>query len=976
MASKWKPWAQGNNDNSKQLKKDREKAFQIYGPDLARAPREYLVGMDPRFLDTLPPHTLQKLPISKLKQLSVDTLATLPPETLSQLPAEELIRLPPQNIASLSPEALSTLPLGKLSKLPPESLGDVLPKLPIMMLSTMPPTSVAQVHPRQLARLSPEGLATLSDDMLPTFKDLHPHEFLRLPSTLLERFPLNWFQTIPNEETAKLTLDDLSRLPTEVRDMLTERVRRGQTGNIEQPRSMSSAERMYKPSSPSAPQYPMHISPDGNLPARTIPPPVPPRIRGQPPSSHQNIANTNGLRRSNSQSTSSRSRASSPPQTFRPPQSSGRYPEPSPPRERRGSRDQLNRQTPPVSEGIHRREVAEGFKDRQIEGLQNDIKSKDQAIEDLQIQTKDLDRWNKKLGEEIKELKAEIMDLGLEKRHAADRMFTFLEKIAPEMPWDRSQQDPADELIKYLEEVLANAQENLKTATFHFRQAQELEGMLESEQAKYGALNKQLDAAITESRRWQDETATLKYQKGELEMSLHNADADAETFKMTEMAMTRERDGLLTQVRDLRERIEKDKKTAEQSLINQHVHHENQTAGLKKQVIDLQNELQTLRNKAGLEIQKNTKYYKEEKEKLLNQLEAQRKEHQDALQRHADEQKRQKQQFDEQLHEQVQKTRSYYEDKIKKEKLIHEKALKNNAVELQEKIRSLESDLVDNSDDFRPATDDALKTNYGKLKLAVDAITETFNLGVVSVPQDGRFDPTNFVDREGKGQLRVLLRSLVWARILDGFFSSPFGFGAFGSGSGKDLLVGLYLAWRRMFENGSFNGYYAPEETFELFRTDKEANKWRSATFQSILMAVNPRGLKKAQSGGGDKVRSYVENRQKVYDDILDILNQVCNDQVQPEITEKIVEIVHLAGELALEFGAQRAELALDAPGNGASITIGPEFIDCEDGESARGKEEEVELLVLPKLFRIGDGRNDLKTRKIIVPGEIYPKRS
>lgn len=167
-----------------------------------------------------------------------------------------------------------------------------------------------------------------------------------------------------------------------------------------------------------------------------------------------------------------------------------------------------------------------------------------------------------------------------------------------------------------------------------------------------------------------------------------------------------------------------------------------------------------------------------------------------------------------------------------------------------------------------------------------------------------------------------------------------------------------------------------PNEIFELFRTDKEANKWRSATFQSIFMAVSPRGQKKNQAANGHLVKPFADNRQKVQDDILDVFNQVCNDGVSPEIAENIVKIVQLAGELALEFGSQRAELALDTPAKGDSITIGPEFVDWEDGESERGSMKEVDLVVLPKLFRVGDGRNDLKTRKIIVPGEIYPRRS
>ncbi|KAM7203956.1 hypothetical protein V8F33_001927 [Rhypophila sp. PSN 637] len=375
-------------------------------------------------------------------------------------------------------------------------------------------------------------------------------------------------------------------------------------------------------------------------------------------------------------------------------------------------------------------------------------------------------------------------------------------------------------------------------------------------------------------------------------------------------------------------------------------------------------------------MQRQLNYYKGIRTQLEADTATLTKKHQEALQLADKKREEELKAKEARFLEELQRTRTQYDQKLQKERQDHELALKHHAGNLQEKIDRLESDLVDNSDDFRPATDDSLKTSYGKLKLMVETVTEPFNLGAVTVPLG--FDPDNFLVREGKGQTRVLLRSIVWNKILEGFFSSPLGFGSFGPAHGKKLLLDTYSAWRKLFGEDPIpvSAFYLPDEVLERFRTDKEANKWRSATFQSVLMAVAPKGQKKNQAANGHLVKPFADNRQKVHDEILGVLAQVCNDPVQPEIAEKIVEIVQLAGELALEFGSQRAELALDTPAKGETITIGPEFIDCEDGESERGRAKEVDLLVLPKLFRIGDGRNDLTTRKIIVQGEIYPVRS
>lgn len=85
-------------------------------------------------------------------------------------------------------------------------------------------------------------------------------------------------------------------------------------------------------------------------------------------------------------------------------------------------------------------------------------------------------------------------------------------------------------------------------------------------------------------------------------------------------------------------------------------------------------------------------------------------------------------------------------------------------------------------------------------------------------------------------------------------------------------------------------------------------------------------------------------------------------------------EIVRIAGELALEFGCQRSEVSLVFPSHNEEVIIGDTFHDCQDGIiRARGIRQRVDIVVSPALCRVGDGRMDLVTRKVIVKGQIFP---
>ncbi|OIW27591.1 hypothetical protein CONLIGDRAFT_716048 [Coniochaeta ligniaria NRRL 30616] len=332
----------------------------------------------------------------------------------------------------------------------------------------------------------------------------------------------------------------------------------------------------------------------------------------------------------------------------------------------------------------------------------------------------------------------------------------------------------------------------------------------------------------------------------------------------------------------------------------------------------------------------------------------------------------------------VQNQRDQYEQEMINQRNAYEQELQRKEIECAQRIASLEADLLSNSDDFRPATDDVLKVKYRKLKLLIDTITDPFNLGASGVTHlSNRLDPTSFLPREGNKFLRFLLRSVIWGIVMDGFFSMPFGFGALGPDTGRQQLLDVYRAWQRLYapDNESVSPFYTQGE-LEIFQRDKEANKWRSATFQSIMAAVMP----KASSGGRQAYQTqaaamalgttYAQNCARVERDILGVLNEVANGVVHSELQDSVPEIARLAGELALEFGSQRSQLGLALPVRGDNIQIGEQFVDCIDGEGGKGSYVAVELVVCPSMFRVGDGRADLQSRRAIFPGEIYPMRN
>ncbi|KAK3370873.1 hypothetical protein B0T24DRAFT_680020 [Lasiosphaeria ovina] len=585
-------------------------------------------------------------------------------------------------------------------------------------------------------------------------------------------------------------------------------------------------------------------------------------------------------------------------------------------------------------------------------------------LADLSGEIKGKDLYIAQLQSDYKGLQTEVMiqktqnALAEEKKKRADEtMFKCLEEVKPDTVFDRARDDPVTLLDRACREFLENARGNLAVATKNHQN-------FELEFRQRQTLDKELTRTKEKLRTAEDSLLPLRCQIDELGEALDKAEITITDLRNE----IKQRD---IKIAELDKRLDRQRQSSAARQSELQLQHEAQTLTLNKQVRDLQKDLDTQKEDLAQTIKKHLDSYNRDRQKLEDRLAAQQGAFDTAMEEREGE-----------LGKLIQQERVVHEKEMEGQRAAHRRELlkqenehKRNLVDLRATVKNLEGDLVDNSDDFRPASDDALKVRFKDIKLTIETITSPFNIRATTIPEG--VDPDGFLVRESKSKLCFLLRSIVWSKLIDGFFSSPFGFGALGTGDGARMLVALYSSWRRLFDAGSFAApdTYPREQIFERFRTDKEANKWRSSTFQSILMTVHPKGQKKGVSGA-EAVRPYADNCNRVQSEILDLFVKVIGRGAAEELEIKVDTIVSLASELALEFGSQRAQLGLQMPNRGESIQMGPDFEDCEDGAGTHGTIEEVDLAISPKLYRIGDGRNDLTTRKTIVAGEIYPLRS
>ena len=107
----------------------------------------------------------------------------------------------------------------------------------------------------------------------------------------------------------------------------------------------------------------------------------------------------------------------------------------------------------------------------------------------------------------------------------------------------------------------------------------------------------------------------------------------------------------------------------------------------------------------------------------------------------------------------------------------------------------------------------------------------------------------------------------------------------------------------------------------------------------------------------------------------LSDLSGLPSSKVTGEMEEQIHTITKLALEIALQFGINPAQLRLSIPNRGEEVRIGGEYHHCENAALDAGSVCVVDLVILPGLLKIGDGRSNMTSKRAIVPCEIYPKQ-
>jgi hypothetical protein len=299
-----------------------------------------------------------------------------------------------------------------------------------------------------------------------------------------------------------------------------------------------------------------------------------------------------------------------------------------------------------------------------------------------------------------------------------------------------------------------------------------------------------------------------------------------------------------------------------------------------------------------------------------------------------------------------------YRAQFKKE--LEERTNKHNA-----EFDKLLGQVLTNTDDSAEWPDDKLKVNFGELKRLADSITSPrrreFTLPSKDVVgQD--LDPTGFVHR---GYSHLLLKNAIWSVLVEQFFAIPFGFGAFGPGKGQDELFTMFGSWRKLFDS---NVSPTPDpSTLKVFEHDRQANKWRSSTFQGIS-TVKP-------LSNSPLARLRKDNIDLTTARILGFLSEfakLCNGVVSEEVENEIGQLVEQSFELAVQFGVQPARLHLLFPERGEVITIGPDYHETQDGDEAKGSSFEVDLVTAGGLQKVGDGRSDMVTKRAIFPCQVW----
>ncbi|KAK4165569.1 hypothetical protein QBC43DRAFT_315474 [Cladorrhinum sp. PSN259] len=581
--------------------------------------------------------------------------------------------------------------------------------------------------------------------------------------------------------------------------------------------------------------------------------------------------------------------------------------------------------------------------------------------------------------DEMQELRQENIRLKHMRREESMSRLRFVDQLVAqtaEMDKLKSEQeklkaDHAQELGKHRdiqEGIKRNESSRLSALTEKHKS--ELAAKEQVLKAKTVEFEKLATSNYNSARWWQQEFETMK----------------AKTLRLEDLVKEREttlkeadelKEKMAIEIQTLQQKASEKQEVAERDFEREHDaradQHEREKSILERHLRTAEQKIEELIVSHRVDLERRDQEQDTERGQLLERIKNLRTELDEVNAAHTAQLKTQHREYQVSFAEQKQ----FYETAIRDREARHAGEMAAVQAQLKERILELEQELMNKPDDFSLGLDGSLKTKYASLKLTIETVTSPWNLGLLAGPDKlEKVDQTGFLERAGGDQWPFLLRAMVWARIMNGFFAAPYGFGSLGSGEGGNSLLGLYRTWKKLLDS---NGEVTEQENFELFYQDKYANAWRSATFQSMLSAMEAAKVQDETLAEDSKPprhgisKCFEDNRSIVEAEIIEVISYFCADDIGEEIKSQVVTAVQQASELSMAFGAHRAKVCFGIPKFGDVVEIGAEFIDCQDGDLKRGELETVELAVSPALFIIGDGKSDLTSVLCVQHGEIYP---
>lgn len=171
----------------------------------------------------------------------------------------------------------------------------------------------------------------------------------------------------------------------------------------------------------------------------------------------------------------------------------------------------------------------------------------------------------------------------------------------------------------------------------------------------------------------------------------------------------------------------------------------------------------------------------------------------------------------------------------------HKTELHKTRVAHNSEIGNLRTDIMVNQRDSKAWTDEKLKKWVEDLRLRVQDLAPVWMEGPGGrVPH--QLDPTGFISRAGMQDFPHLVRSTIWAVLIEDFFSMSYGFGALGP-QGRSRMLETYRAWRSLFEGGhDLEGEqkrWVPQSSPPQ-QTNKRSSSSPQANPLSLLFSLNP----------------------------------------------------------------------------------------------------------------------------------------